>query len=71
MFKVPEDVTNKYEFVTLAARRAEQLQMGAVPRVESVSSKHTVIAQQEIASGVIRVVDANQEAQAVEVEEEE
>ncbi len=32
MYKLPEDLESKYRFVTLASRRAEQLQAGAVPR---------------------------------------
>ena len=32
-FKLPEDLESKYKFVTLAAKRAEQLQVGAVPKV--------------------------------------
>jgi DNA-directed RNA polymerase subunit omega len=71
MFKLPEDVKNKYEFVTLAAKRAEQLQMGAVPRVEGPSGKVTVVAQQEVAEGRVRVVDPDREIEGVETEEEE
>ncbi len=53
MFKLPEDLESKYRFVTLAALRAEQLQAGALPRVETLSRKHTVIAQEEVAAGVV------------------
>ena len=71
MFKIPEEVKNKYEFVTLAAKRAEQLQMGAVPRVESASDKVTVIAQEEVATGRVRAYDPDQETATLEMEEEE
>ena len=57
MFKIPEEVRNKYEFVTLAAKRAEQLQAGALPRVDSSSGKVTVVAQEEVAAGLIAIVD--------------
>ena len=43
MFKLPEKLKSKYEFVTLAAKRAEQLQSGALPRVDRESNKVTVI----------------------------
>jgi DNA-directed RNA polymerase omega subunit len=69
MFKLPEELQNKYAFVTLAAKRAEQLQAGALPRVESVSRKMTVIAQQEVAEGA--VVALNPEAPAADLETEE
>ena len=52
MYKLPDDLESKYQFVTLASKRAEQLQTGAVPRVENVSQrKATVIAQEEVATG--------------------
>jgi DNA-directed RNA polymerase omega subunit len=71
MFKVPESVRNKYEFVTLAARRAEQLQIGAVPKLESGSTKVTVTAQAEVAQNLIPLVDAAAETGDAEVVEEE
>ena len=71
MFKIPEDLRNKYEFVTLAAKRAEQLQTGALPRVEVGDSKLTVVAQQEVADGLVLIVDPNKDALAAAAEEEE
>jgi DNA-directed RNA polymerase subunit omega len=53
MFKLPEGMESKYRFVTVAALRAEQLQMGATPRVQSASRKTTVVAQQEVAAGLV------------------
>jgi DNA-directed RNA polymerase omega subunit len=71
MYKIPEDVKSKYEFVTLAAKRAEQLQAGALPRVESKSNKVTVVAQAEVAAGMIHLYDAQQsQTEAPQVEEE-
>lgn len=70
MFKLPEELKNKYAFVTLAAKRAEQLQAGALPRVESVSRKMTVIAQQEVAEGAVQQLDPEAPAPELETEEE-
>lgn len=57
MFKLPENVESKYRFVMLAALRAEQLQSGAVPRLQAVSQKSTVIAQEEVAGGLVEAWD--------------
>jgi len=70
MFKIPEFMKSKYEFVMLAAKRAEQLQMGALPRVDSSSTKVTVIAQQEVAEGKVRIFDPEQVVEDSEAEEE-
>ena len=70
MFKIPEFMKSKYEFVMLAAKRAEQLQMGALPRVDSSSTKVTVVAQQEVAEGQVRIFDPEQVVEDSEAEEE-
>ena len=70
MYKIPEDLKSKYEFVTLVARRAEQLQMGAVPRVELDTNKVTVLAQKEVATGVVKAIDPDAELPVDEAEEE-
>lgn len=58
MYKLPENLKSKYEFVTLSAKRAEQLQAGALPRVDFVeNTKVTVIAQAEVATGMVRPYD--------------
>ena len=54
----------------ILAQIAEQLQMGALPRVESPSAKVTVIAQEEVASGLVGTVDPDQEQPELESEEE-
>lgn len=64
MFKLPEDLESKYAFVTKAAKRAEQLQFGARPKLEKPTRKFTVVAQQEVAEGLIPL------AEEVEPEEE-
>jgi len=71
MYKIPESVKNKYEFVTLAAKRAEQLQMGAVPRVGNPGPRVTVVAQEEVATGKVGAFDPDQEKAETEIEEEE
>ena len=71
MYKIPENLKSKYEFVTLAAKRAEQLQMGALARVDCATNKVTVIAQAEVACGAVGVYDPAAEQEGAEVEEEE
>ena len=62
MNKLPDNVMSKYRFVMLAALRAEQLQAGAIPRIDSDTRKATVLAQEEVAAGVVDVWDASQPA---------
>lgn len=72
MYKIPEDMESKYRFVTLASKRAEQLQMGSMPRAETtVGRKVTVMAQEEIATGKIEQYDPEVAADAAPLEEEE
>ncbi len=70
MYKLPENLRNKYEFVTLASQRAEQLQMGSLARVEAPGRKFTVVAQQEIAEDRIELVDPDAEPEEAEATEE-
>ena len=70
MYRIPERMSSKYEFVMLAAKRAEQLQMGALPRVDPVSTKVTVIAQQEVAEGMVQLFDPEQPVEDPDAEEE-
>ena len=72
MFKIPETVINKYEFVTLAAQRAEQLQTGAPARVAVETNKVTVTAQAEVAEGLVELYDPEVPVtEGAELEEEE
>ena len=57
MFEPPQNVMSKYRFVMLAALRAEQLQAGALPRIDSNTRKATVLAQEEVAAGVVEAWD--------------
>lgn len=71
MYKLPEGMESKYRFVTIASLRAEQLQAGATPRVDSTSRKPTVVAQQEIAEGVVAEWRPEEEGLATEETPEE
>jgi len=70
MLKLPENLGSTYRFVTLASMRAEQLQAGAIPRLKSQHRKHTVVAQEEVAAGLVEEWDPNapQEQSAAEAE---
>ena len=70
MFKLPENMESKYKFVTLASKRAEQLQTGAPARVDIPGRKVTVVAQAEVAGGVVDVWDPGEE-EILEVTDEE
>ena len=70
MFKIPEDLENRYRFVTLASKRAEQLQGGALPQVDTQDRKSTVLAQMEVAEGHVAPWSPDEE-EAVEVAAEE
>ncbi len=71
MYKLPEDLESKYAFVTLASKRAEQLQAGARPRTEDPARKFTVIAQEEVARGLVEKLDPEVEAEAIEAYDDE
>lgn len=53
MIKLPENVPSKYLFVLLAAERAKQLQMGAVPMVKTNHVKPTYRALDELMAEVV------------------
>lgn len=61
MYKLPEELDSKYRFVTLASLRAEQLQSGAPPRTDSHSPKPTIVAQAEVAAGLVEEWDPETE----------
>ncbi|NIM00273.1 MAG: hypothetical protein GTN89_05160 [Acidobacteria bacterium] len=72
MYKLPEDLESKYQFVTLASKRAEQLQTGALARVDVTGRKFTVVAQAEVAEGEVDVWEpATEEILEATDEEEE
>jgi len=53
---IEEALHNKYSLVKGAARRARQLQSGALPLTASKSMKACRVAQDEIRSGHVRFV---------------
>ena len=48
-----ENVTNRFELVLMATKRARQITRGSTPLVEVENDKPTVIALREIAEGKI------------------
>ena len=50
-----EKVPNKFELVLIAARRARDLELGAVPAVMKDNDKSTIIALREIATEAINI----------------
>ena len=70
MYKFPEDLESKYRFVTLASKRAEQLQAGAAPRVGETTRKSTVIAQAEVAMGYVDVWSPEEDTEETQLTEE-
>ncbi len=72
MYKLPENLESKYAFVSIASSRAEQLQTGALPRTENPEGrKLTIIAQEEVATGLVRAIaEEDLELAAEQVTEE-
>jgi len=72
VYKLPEKLDSKYRFVTLASKRAEQLQTGALARVEQPDRKFTVVAQAEVAEGAVDVwePEVDEVLEATDEEEE-
>ena len=50
-----ENVTNRFELVLMATKRARQITLGATPLVDMENDKPTVIALREIAEGKVDV----------------
>ena len=61
-----DNVSNRYMLVVLAAKRARQLNRGAVPRVETKHKKPTSSALEEIAAAKVeyRVKEEGETAKA-------
>ena len=55
-----EKVTNRFELVLLATKRARQITRGSTPLVEIENDKPTVIALREIAAGKIDAASLNE-----------
>lgn len=54
--QMDDSLLNKYSLVKGAARRARQLQNGAVPLIATTSMKACRVAQDEIRTGQVRFV---------------
>ncbi len=63
-----EQVSNRFELVLLASKRARDITMGAEPLVPEEKDKPTVIALREIAEGYIDADYAKKKAAAEAVE---
>lgn len=53
MAQYPEEMDSKFRFVLVASNRAEQLMRGASPKIDSASSKPTVVAMREVEKKMI------------------
>ncbi len=49
----PEEFDSVFRYIIVVSQRAEQLMMGAKPRIESRHTKPTMIAKEEVDSGLI------------------
>ena len=49
----PSSIENKFRYILVAAKRVHQLQAGSKARVQSLSNKLIVIAQQEVMGGLV------------------
>ena len=54
-------VTNRFEFVVTAGKRARQLLAGSTPRVEVGTRKKTTVAQEEVATKVVEKIEPAKE----------
>ncbi len=52
--KLIEGFDSNYRYILVAARRARQLQSGAVPVIDTISRKPCRIAQDEIKAGKVK-----------------
>lgn len=68
---IPEDPEQSvYRFISVAAKRARQLQSGMRPKVQSTARKMTWVAMEETRRGLIPYIDSESPAPAPEPEEE-
>jgi DNA-directed RNA polymerase omega subunit len=62
---IPDDPErSRFRFITVAARRARQLQAGARPYLLSATSKATAIAMEEVRRGLVEYEVLDLEARA-------
>ncbi len=65
MIVIPQNIDSKYQFITLAAQRCNQLMRGARPRLETSAHKPTTIAQEEVLAGLVGLGVDREDAMAV------
>ncbi len=65
-----ERITNRFELVLVATKRARQVARGASPLVEEENDKATVIALREIADGLIDASILDEAPEVIGEEEE-
>ncbi len=53
MDRIPDKIDSRFRYVLLAAERAEQLMKGGSPKIETVESKPTRVAMDEIATDLV------------------
>ncbi len=54
MSTIPEEFDSIFRYIIVAARRAEQLMMGAKPRIETKHTKPAMIAKEEVDRGLVK-----------------
>jgi len=68
--KLVEGFDSNYRYVLVAARRARQLQSGALPVVKAHSGKPCRIAEEEIRAGMVKWIVPQPDKNAVEAASE-
>jgi len=66
-----DEIENPFLYVVVSAKRAEQLQKGAQPRVTIKSKKSTTIAMQEVLKGRVKYFRNEEKSQNEESSSEE
>jgi DNA-directed RNA polymerase omega subunit len=78
MKELPENISSKYLFVTVAAQRCAQLLAGAKPKIDAKEmEKSTTVAMNEVVDGLIEfkrkeeIQEEEQQQEAAEAEVDE
>ena len=62
------NIDSKFRYILVAAKRTRQLQGGSPPLINGTSRKFTRIAQQEVASGLVKYEIIGQESDSEETD---
>ena len=65
MIEIPKEINSRFKFVVIAAKRAVQLQRGAVPKIQTDSTKWTRVAIREVGRNLIKYYDPTLEEEPV------